>query len=186
MNIFWLDNDPVKSARYNVDRHVIKICTEIAQVLSNVHAPEVAPYRHTHTHHPLTFWVKESAQNYMKAAIYGKELCREYTFRYGGKRIKTEDTIDWLIENAPRLPDIGETRAPRCFGSHKGILPETDDLVADYRRFYVAAKSHLFCWRGRTIPEWVFSTGVLCPPLAPNGNQSKFFLEFQKFQKQNN
>lgn len=91
----------------------------------------------------------------MKAAIYGKELCREYTFRYGGKRIKTEDTIDWLIDNAPQLPDIGETITPRCFGPYKGVLPETDDLVADYRRFYVAAKHHLFSWRGRPAPEWI-------------------------------
>ena len=37
MNIFYLDKDPVKAAEYHVDRHVVKMIQETAQILSTAH-----------------------------------------------------------------------------------------------------------------------------------------------------
>jgi len=37
MNIFYLDNDPVKCAEYHVDKHVVKMILEYCQLLSTAH-----------------------------------------------------------------------------------------------------------------------------------------------------
>jgi len=37
MNIFYLDHDPVKSAEYHLDKHVVKMVIEYAQLLSTAH-----------------------------------------------------------------------------------------------------------------------------------------------------
>lgn len=37
MNIFALDNDPVKAAQYQCDKHVVKMIVESAQMLSTAH-----------------------------------------------------------------------------------------------------------------------------------------------------
>jgi len=37
MNIFYLDYDPVKSAEYHLDKHVVKMIIEYAQLLSTTH-----------------------------------------------------------------------------------------------------------------------------------------------------
>ena len=37
MNIFALDNDPETAAKYACDKHVVKMCTESAQLLSTAH-----------------------------------------------------------------------------------------------------------------------------------------------------
>jgi hypothetical protein len=37
MNIFYLDHDPVKSAEYHLDKHVVKMIIEYAQLLSTAH-----------------------------------------------------------------------------------------------------------------------------------------------------
>ena len=37
MNIFYLDEDPVTCARMHVDKHVVKMIVEYAQLLSTAH-----------------------------------------------------------------------------------------------------------------------------------------------------
>ena len=37
MNIFVLDEDPVKAAEYHCNKHVVKMILESAQMLSTVH-----------------------------------------------------------------------------------------------------------------------------------------------------
>ena len=37
VNLFYLDNDPKKCAKYYCDKHVIKIIVEILQILSQIH-----------------------------------------------------------------------------------------------------------------------------------------------------
>ena len=37
MNIFYLDEDPVKAAQYMCDKHVVKMIVESAQILSTAH-----------------------------------------------------------------------------------------------------------------------------------------------------
>ena len=37
MNVFYLDPDPVKCAKMHVDKHVVKMIVEYAQLLSTAH-----------------------------------------------------------------------------------------------------------------------------------------------------
>ena len=61
MNIFFLDMNVKKCAKYHVDKHVVKMILETAQLLCGVHhmtpqvAPQVAPqvpYKLSHKNHP--------------------------------------------------------------------------------------------------------------------------------------
>ena len=161
MNIFFLDIDPTKCAQYHLDKHVVKMIIETAQMLYSVHwvfekdLPE-GSYRKTHVNHPCSVWARQSNQNYKWLCLLGIELCREYTYRYG-KIHKTERHINWLDSNMPDLPDINFTEPAQAMpDEYKDINP-----VVAYRNFYVKNKMEL---RGitkytkRPIPDWVCTT----------------------------
>ena len=50
MNIFYLHHDPKLCAQYHVDKHVVKMILETAQLLSTAHwlSGGEGPYRATH------------------------------------------------------------------------------------------------------------------------------------------
>lgn len=153
MNFMWLSHDPAESARFNVDKHVVKLGTEACQCLSTAHPSEIAPYHHSHVNHPLCVWSRQSLSNYLHFTEFARALFAEYSFRYN-RRHKAEDALDWLVSHLPRIDDVGLTRIPRCFAEWKGIIPETDDVTQDYRTYYLVGKTHLFKWKKREVPEW--------------------------------
>ena len=154
MNLFPLDSDLTKCAEYTVDRHCVKILLEDCQVLSNCYPQDIALYKHTHKNHPMSIWVQESLSNFNWAIQYGLALSAEYSFRYN-KIHKCHSVLEYYRNFQPKLKDIGPTRMPRCFGEFKGKIPETDDVVNDYRLYYKLAKNHLFHWKNRNVPEWL-------------------------------
>jgi hypothetical protein len=108
------------------------------------------PYRSTHKNHPTAVWVRSSVQNYIWTCNYGKALCREYTYRYG-RRHKTEDHIDWLINNRPKLADIDRTPFYQAMPEYCRM----EDSILAYRNYYNLEKRHLFSWSKRPVPFWV-------------------------------
>ena len=65
MNIFYLDKDPVKAAKLQYNKHVVKMILESAQMLSTAHhchgldyETEWVPYKKAHVNHPSTRWVR--------------------------------------------------------------------------------------------------------------------------------
>lgn len=66
MNIFYLDEDIECCAKAHVDRHVIKMILETAQILSTVCVQHhvSAPYQATHPKHPCTLWAGEFLDNW--------------------------------------------------------------------------------------------------------------------------
>jgi len=68
VNIFFLDYNIGLSTEYHCDRHVVKMVTEYAQLLSTAHHLHgnniKGIYRPTHTKHPSTIWTATSKQNY--------------------------------------------------------------------------------------------------------------------------
>lgn len=94
-----------------------------------------AEYKKTHSKHPCTIWAWESLDNYLWLCKLGKELCSEYTYRYG-RRHKTEDVIDscfsekldieskWITEFAKAMPE-----------KYKSVCP-----VTSYRNYYMGDK----------------------------------------------
>jgi hypothetical protein len=156
MNLFPLDIDLQKCAEYTVDKHLGKIFLEDTQLLSNCLPESIAPYKRAHYNHPMAKWVRESSQNFDWAIEYAMALHTEYNFR-SGKIHKSLIALNKIIEHKDLIifPKTSATEMPRCFGSFKGIIPETNDVIKDYRQYYILAKQHLFSWKKRNVPSWI-------------------------------
>ena len=154
MNIFFLDENPTLSAQYHVDKHVVKMILETAQLLCGVHhvtAHDSAhvPYKLSHKNHPCSIWCRESLSNYLYLCELGLELCKEYTYRYG-KRHKSQDVIEWCLINKPNIPDIEFTDPAKAMPDEFKV----DSVVESYRNYYMGAKFSLAAWKNREKPFW--------------------------------
>ena len=158
MNIFFLDENPTLSAKYHVDKHVVKMILETAQLLCSVHhvtaqdtdqVTDQVPYKLSHKNHPCAIWARESLSNYLYLCELGLELGKEYTYRYG-KRHKSIEVIEWCIVNKPNIPDIGFTTPARAMPDEFKV----DSVVESYRNYYMGAKSDLASWKNREKPFW--------------------------------
>lgn len=154
MNIFILDNNPKRAAQFHVDRHIVKMPLETAQLLCSVHhmsgTINMIPYKLTHKNHPCSVWARQSLSNYKWLCELGLELCYEYTHRYG-KVHKCQAVIKWCEENLPNIADNGLTP----FAQAMPDKFKNRDHVAAYRGYYLGEKNHLFSWKNRELPSWV-------------------------------
>lgn len=94
MNIFVLDKDPIKAAKWQCDKHCVKMPTETLQMLSCAairhNVPENllpltkkgTPVRGGYKNHPCSIWAGNNNSNYEWLCKHGIELCKEYTRRY--------------------------------------------------------------------------------------------------------
>ena len=119
MNIFYLDEDPVKAAKYQYNKHVVKMILESAQMLCTAHHLIMGddadvPYKIAHPKHPSTQWVTYSASNYAWLYQHMLALGDEYTKRYG----KTHLTITKCKDKLAKLPggifNVGFTQPPQA------------------------------------------------------------------------
>ena len=151
MNIFVLDIDVHRCAEAHNDKHVVKMVTESAQLLSSaVRLSGIdAGYKLTHKNHPCAIWTRESLSNWHWLCILAGALNDEYKYRYN-KLVnhKAYDVITSLP--TPALPDIGPTPFRLAMpDKYKG-----DDPVIAYRNYYMGEKRHIAQWRNRPIPAW--------------------------------
>jgi len=154
MNIFVLDWDVEKCAKEHVDKHVVKMILETAQLLCGAHhvtaqVTAEVPYKLSHKNHPCSIWVRESINNYLWLCELGMELCWEYTYRYG-KKHKSQEVIEWCIVNKPSLPDVPFSNPPKAMPEEYKV----DDVVESYRNYYREAKKGFATWKNREIPKW--------------------------------
>lgn len=150
MNIFLLDTDPILATKYHFDRHVVKMVTETAQLLSNcVEYKEGETYRHSHPRHPCTLWVKESPANFWWLYHFGLALSQEYTYRYGKLHAATR-----VIEACGGRV-LYTSKEPTGFVQ---VVPDEcrvlGDPVAAYRKLYMGPKRRLANWKMRDTPPW--------------------------------
>jgi hypothetical protein len=159
MNIFYLHNNPEICAQYHLDKHVVKMILETAQLLYSVHwilntkLPSDA-YKKTHINHPCSIWTRTSVDNYIWLCELGKELCKEYTFRYG-KIHKTQRHIEWLLINIPCLPKLGFTEPYQAMPQEYKVL---NNSIEGYRNFYIKNKileRGINKFTKRIIPNWI-------------------------------
>lgn len=164
MNIFFLSLNPREAARLHCDKHVIKMIIESAQMLYCAHwvlnsdLPSTA-YKKAHMNHPCSKWVRESLTNYLWLCYLAKELCAEYKFRYGEyKTHKTEDHINWLLQNyPPNLAYIGFTVPPQAMP----IEYKKPDVVDAYQTFYRESKMkdrNIVTYKNRSFPDFLTDT----------------------------
>ena len=176
MNIFYLHEDPRQCAEWMVDKHVVKMILETAQLLSTAHRlldgtesidtssgrkkkvyklpddRDDVLYSATHANHPSAVWARQSVENYNWLVDHLFALSEEYTYRYG----KTHLTITKLgvpIASPPlNLKDWDMTPMPSCMDEQYKI---GEDPIANYRNYYKYGKASMHSWKKREAPEWI-------------------------------
>lgn len=153
MNIFVLDEDPRTCARLHVDKHVVKMITESAQLLCSAYyftgQEELSPYKLSHKNHPCAKWVRESLDNWIWLRKMASFLYIEYKKRYGWeKEHLAGEVVLHLVQ--PDLPSIGRTPFALAMPEECKV---PGDAVASYHNYYRMYKTHIFSWRCRDVPE---------------------------------
>jgi hypothetical protein len=160
MNIFFLDADINKSAEYHVDKHVVKMRVEYAQLLSTAHwlTGGQGPYKPTHVNHPSAIWVRESLSNYNYVVNLGLALCDELEHRYKTKNQKCRVVLNTLKNDLPNIPDIGLTKPRLAMPDYCKIHDSENYLdfaISNYRNYYNVEKQHIFSWTRRNKPNFI-------------------------------
>ena len=119
MNIFYLDKDPVKAAKMQYNKHVVKMILESAQMLCTAHhcimgSDADVPYKSAHKNHPSTIWARQSAQNYAWLYHHMMALGAEYTKRYGKKHLSITKCEDKLAILPGGILETGFEQPPQC------------------------------------------------------------------------
>ena len=164
MNIFVLDQNPMKAAIAHCDKHVNKLAVETYQMMGSAlrrhgATDEQMPLTRTgqplvggYKHHPVTKWVGETRSNFDWAAKYGIELAYEFEHRYGKQHfcflplIKMSE-LSHLIPEGQITPFV--LAMPEQFRQECPVL--------SYRDYYFNDKRHAFqmLWeKGRSEPDW--------------------------------
>jgi hypothetical protein len=177
MNIFAIDKDPIQSAMWMVDKHVVKMILETAQLLSTAHRVldsnhlyfdkskngrnikrwlladerEQHLYSATHVNHPSAIWCRETNNNYNWLYCHFVGLLSEYTHRYG-KVHKCQSMAEWLMRPPYNIP-VGYLTPVTPAMPDEYKVPH--DSVASYRNYYRGAKARMHKWTKREAPEWI-------------------------------
>jgi hypothetical protein len=177
MNIFFLALDPRECAMMHTDKHVVKMILESAQLLCTAHRMldgeciivlsksgrkqkkwtladtemDALLYTATHVNHPSAQWARHSQENYMWLYTLFTALLDEYRHRYG--KVHACSKLVVPLSQSPVNIDKGLS-----FEAPWLAMPDeykvSGDAIASYRNYYIGAKTHLFKWKNRPVPEW--------------------------------
>lgn len=149
MNIFVLDQSPILAAKYQCDKHVVKMCVETAQLLCSQF--DCAPYKRTHYNHPCSIWTRYSKENYLWLYHHGIALCEEYTIRYN-KIHKSHPIIKWCMDHIHTIhfSNSGLTPHPVCMPDDCKM----SSVIESYRAYYIRYKKDFATWRYTSHPYW--------------------------------
>ena len=175
MNIFYLDRHPKTCAEMHLDKHVVKMIIEYAQLMSTAHrvcdgveyfdktangrkikrwrlsdAREAQLMKASHINHPSAIWLRHSKENYVWLYQMWVYLLQEYTFRYG-KIHACARLIDALAEIPHALQEKSFTEPTPAMPDECKVLGNS---IASYRNYYIKNKTHLAKWKNRPMPEW--------------------------------
>ena len=133
MNIFYLDADPVKAAKLQYNKHVVKMILESAQMLCTAHhcygnAEQKlnVPYKQAHLNHPSTVWARKSRATYRWLYLHMMALGDEYTKRYGKRHLTITKCSEPLLHPPSEMPTIKFKQPPQC-------MPDEYKCVQFYR-----------------------------------------------------
>jgi hypothetical protein len=162
----------------HVDKHVVKMILEYAQLLSTAHRildgvetmgvsasgrkkrtwvlPDYRQdilYSATHINHPSAVWTRKTLDNYVWLSRMLDALCKEYTHRYG-KIHKCERTgLTRVLSTAPKniINSIFTEPTPAMPDLYK----VQHNSIRSYENYYLGAKQRMFSWKNRSIPKFV-------------------------------
>jgi hypothetical protein len=184
MNIFYVNSDPEVAARSMVDRHVVKMILETAQLLSTAHRVidgeeyvgqsqsgrkakrwrlsgnvDAIMYAATHINHPSAVWVRENSANYNWLYDHLLALGREYTYRYGRTHLTIDKLKDILKDSPQNIKQSNVmTKMPSCMDKQYIV---SLDPITNYRNYYNYGKTDLLRWSNRPPPQWIDGTVIM-------------------------
>ena len=177
MNIFYLHDDPVKSAKLHCDKHVVKMIIEYAQLMSTAHRVldgdlyedrtannrrikrwrlnnsnmENVLYKASHINHPSNIWIRSSDSHYQFVYDMFVALCNEYTHRYGRTHL-TEEKLKDILQHLPN------NIASADFVDPPQAMPDdvkTHDAIDAYQNYYRVYKKDFAKWTARETPGFM-------------------------------
>ena len=141
MNIFYLDRDPVKAAKIQYNKHVVKMILESAQMLCTAHHHydngHNVPYKKAHYNHPSTIWCRQNAKQYMWLYNHMLALGEEYTKRYKKTHLTITKCKEPLKHLPMGMPDSTFTEPPQCMPDEYKVH---GDSVTGYWNYYEGEK----------------------------------------------
>jgi len=181
MNVFYLDEDPRSAAQMMVNKHVVKMILESAQLLSTAHrvmdglqvevtlekdgkfrkkkvwvlgdSRNETIYNATHMNHPCAKWCRSSIENYWWLVEHMYGLIDEYKYRYEKDHKVNSSGLAYLLQSPPyNLKEYDFTIPPSAMA--ESYIVSTDP-VANYRNYYKNGKAHLHTWSKREKPDWI-------------------------------
>jgi hypothetical protein len=184
MNIFYVNSDPEVAARSMVDRHVVKMILETAQLLSTAHRVidgeeyvgqsqsgrkakrwrlsgnvDAIMYAATHINHPSAVWVRENSANYDWLYDHLLALGSEYTHRYGRTHLTIDKLKDILKDSPQNIKQSNVmTKMPSCMDKQYIV---SVDPITNYRNYYNYGKTDLLRWSNRQPPQWIDGTVIM-------------------------
>lgn len=175
MNIFYLSTDTQECAKQHLDKHVVKMILEYAQLLSTAHRlldgheyegksisgrkamrwklnddRENNLYLASHMKHPSGIWCRETLDNYWWLYNLWRDLMREYTFRYGKHHV-AEKLIPFLSFSPSKIKTGAATPMPQCMPDQYKV---PNNSIQAYKNYYINDKQPFAVWTNRPIPEW--------------------------------
>ena len=154
MNIFYLHQNPEKAAKYQYNKHIVKMILESAQILCTVHHKYMGedvdvPYKSTHKNHPSTVWAGQSAQNYTWLYRHFVALCEEYKKRYSKEHLsytKCKDKVNILPGG---MLETGLTDMPQCMPDEY----KSECAIQAYWNYYINGKKDIANLKTETLYE---------------------------------
>jgi len=185
MNIFYISKNPVEAAEWMVDRHVVKMILESAQLLSTAHRildgtevqleVQIENEDGTFKTKKKKWWLLNDAR---EEVIYSATHINHPSAVWARSSI---ENYNWLVDHFFAL--MAEythryNKTHKCFGeisymlqSPPKKLEEYDmtempscmaeeyivdsDPVINYRNYYKTGKTHLHKWTNREPPRWI-------------------------------
>lgn len=161
-----------------VDKHVVKMILESAQLLSTAHryidgdeyegasktgrkarrwrlndGRELLLYSATHINHPSAVWCRQSVENYNWLVDHMYALMQEYTYRYSKTHKVLSSGLAYALCSPPfNLKEWDMTPMPSCMDTQYIV---GEDPIENYRNYYSQGKIELHKWTKRDKPFWI-------------------------------
>jgi len=189
MNIFYLDNDPVEAARAHLDKHVVKMILEYAQLLSTAHrlidGIQVIEQKYVNGSLPARYrnvkrWKLDDERDKIlysathsnhPSAIWARQNSCNYEWLYRlfcatcdeyTYRYGKVHLTDTKLRNALKQHPKNIAKSNGWIGPTPAMPDEckvNDDPLASYKRYYIDKKADMAKWTNREPPSW-FIEGI--------------------------